>query len=209
MANEESWFLPPSPRGQHEGRNKGKTHREVRQWNDELDKSKGETKVRRLQGSQRWVREKGSILFALTPIRQVAWFIHRFKVNSLPRKVGRKFQGKRRIQLNIMWQEMYRCWSRLGSQWECNGGICVCHKPEEGLRVRCPDLLDTGSTWPSHRDTEHWKPKLKSFCNKSWYRTSFRTWALRKDALHLSPGSVTDQLSGLGQITQPSSQQQD
>ena len=54
-------------------------------------------------------RNKGSILFALTPIRQVAWFTHRFKVNRLPRKVGTKFQGKRRIQLNnITWQEKYR-----------------------------------------------------------------------------------------------------
>ena len=71
-------------------------------------------------------RKKGSILFALTPIRQVAWFTHRFKVNRLPRKVGTKFQGKRRIQLNnITWQEKYRA----GHSWAVNesarGHLCV------------------------------------------------------------------------------------
>lgn len=161
LPNKESWFLPSSPRGQHEGRNKGKTHREVRQWNDELSKSKGETKVRRLQGSQIWAREKSSILFALTPIRQVAWFIHRFKVNSLLRKVGRKFQGKRRTQLNnIMWQEKYRCWSRLGSQWECNGGICVCHKPEGG--APCEVSWSPGHRIYLSKSQRYWALKTKA-----------------------------------------------
>lgn len=44
--------------------------------------------------------DNGSVIFALDLKRQAVWFTHRFEVNSLPRRVGRKPQGKRRNQLN-------------------------------------------------------------------------------------------------------------
>ena len=104
-----------------------------RQWSDGLDKSKGESKGRRLQGSQRQAGDKGSILFALNPMGQMAWFTHRSEVNSFPREAGRKFQGKRRSQLkNIMLQEQSRCWAWLGGQRESNGKVCVWHRPVGG-----------------------------------------------------------------------------